>query len=441
MSKNRLLLNYLLTSVIILMILLGVLYLSFSLVGDILKSPQVYFNTDFSPEEAQFVAVYISMVTISVLISYIIYLLLASKLRVELMVRGETKTLTISREEFKRIYEESPVPYITLGKKGEIQAPNKAALRFFGVIPEEIEGKNLFSFFSKEDLDKAEKFLQRYEANIPINREEIRMTAKNGAIKWVLLSVFEMRNPRNFAYTGLATIFDITEEKRLDQAKTEFVSLASHQLRTPTTTIKWYADMLNSGGIGELSAKQKDYIEKIYKVNEETIGLIDTLLNVSKIEIGSLVVERKPTNVEELFENVLVELSSDIEKKKIHIDKHYNDSLKNIESDPKLLRIVIQNLLSNAVKYTPEAGTVAIMLKQSFTESTITVSDTGIGIPRQEQDRVFSKMFIAGNASGTSNSQSTGLGLYLVKSIMEAMGGSVSFVSEENKGSSFTIKF
>jgi signal transduction histidine kinase len=114
--------------------------------------------------------------------------------------------------------------------------------------------------------------------------------------------------------------------------------------------------------------------------------------------------------------------------------------LENIKSDPKLLRIVIQNLLSNAVKYTPEGGTVTITLEESIFEKAIIVSDTGIGIPKKEQDKIFIKMFRADNARRLSTSQGTGLGLYLVKSMVGALGGNVSFVSLENKGSSFTIK-
>jgi signal transduction histidine kinase len=138
-------------------------------------------------------------------------------------------------------------------------------------------------------------------------------------------------------------------------------------------------------------------------------------------------------------ESVLVELSSQIEEKNINIEKNYGGNLENIESDPKLLRIVIQNLISNAVKYTQPNGTVSITLKDSFKEKAIVVTDTGVGIPEKDQEKIFTKLFRAGNVDVLSSSQGTGLGLYLVKSIMETMGGSISFVSEENKGSTFTI--
>lgn len=440
MRKNTLLTQHLTIALTVLSILSGTILLSFYLVQDIFENPKKYFLTDFSNAEIQFLIFYILLVVTNILVSYIIYLLLSLNTRAELVAVNATKSLTASLEQFEKLYDGAPVPYMVLNKAGEIYKPNKAALRFFGVVLKEIEGKNLFSYQPEEDRDKAEKFIRYYKSNIPINREEVRMITKSGTVKWALLSIFETRSPENFARAGLATIFDITEQKQLDRAKTEFVSLASHQLRTPVATVKWYMDMLLSDSFGELSSKQEEYINRVHKVNEEMIDLIDTLLNVSRIETGSIKAESKPTNVIELSESVLLELSSQIEEKRINIIKQYNDNLKDIKSDPKLLRIVIQNLISNAVKYTPEGGDVTVTFKDSFMEKAITVSDTGIGIPEMEQDKVFTKMFRADNVRNLG-SQGTGLGLFLIKSIIEAMGGSINFVSEENKGSTFTIKF
>jgi two-component system sensor histidine kinase VicK len=332
------------------------------------------------------------------------------------------------------------VPYVALDKEGKIREPNKAALRFFGTVAEEIQDKNIFSYVYEEDSEKAEKLFQYYKSNVPVNREEIRMVVKSGAVRWVLLSIFKIENYGHHGNTGLASIFDITEQKQLDKSKTEFVSLASHQLRTPVSTVKWYMEALLSGDLGELSEKQRDYMERIYEVNKNMIDLVDALLNISRIEVGSLKVDLKPVNVVELTESVLVELSSQIEEKNLNIVKQYGDNLKDIKSDPKLLRIVIQNLLSNAVKYTLPGGSVTIRFKDSFFEKSIVISDSGVGIPQSEQEKIFTKMFRASNVRSLEGSQGTGLGLYLVKSMIKAIGGSIEFASEENKGSTFVIK-
>ena len=363
MQKNHFLITHLSISLVVLVVLLCLVYLSFLVLPDLLANPQKYFSTDLPSEEIQFLIIQISFVVISVLVAYVVYLLFSYNTRAEIVAWSATKSLSSSLKQFEKLYEESPVPYMILNKNGEIDRPNKAALRFFGVVPNEINGKNLFYYQPTEDKEKTEKLIRYYKSNIPIDREEIRFITKEGLTKWTLFSVFKL-NDLDGVRAGLATIFDITEQKKLEQAKTEFVSLASHQLRTPVATIKWYMDMLLSGSLGQLSDKQEEYLNRIHKVSEEMVDLVDMLLNISRIEAGSLKVESKSINVAELTESVLVELSAQIEQKRIIIEKQYHNHLNNVESDPKLLRIVIQNLISNAIKYTPEDGRVSISFKE-----------------------------------------------------------------------------
>ncbi|GEM_PF-1293000 len=438
--KKILVVQHLLISFLVLGVLFGAFFLLLPFAENIFLNPDIFFaGAAWSPVQTQFSIVCLALLVAAVLFSYVVYLLLTQKTRAELLLWKRMGGILVSQEQFKVLYESAPVPYMMLNERGEVQNPNKAALRFFGVFPEEIEGKILFSFAPVEEKEHSDKLLRFYKSKLPINREEIQMATKNGAVRWALLSVFDMKNPAGGARIGLATIVDITEEKNLSKAKTEFVSLASHQLRSPLATLKWYTDMLLSNGIGELNAKQKEYTGRIFQVNEEMIGLVDTLLNVSRMEIGSFVVDKKATNVPELCESILVELSSQIATKKINVEKKYGDALKDVSTDPKLLRIVIQNLVSNAIKYTPDGGTVTIALEESRASKQITISDTGVGIPRAQQERVFSKLFRASNVASMGANRSTGLGLYLTKSIVEALGGHISFTSEENKGSAFTI--
>lgn len=423
----------------VLFVLVVILFLSKSHIEKIVSDPLKYIHSNLSVTEIYFVTIFIALIVIIVSFSYILYLLLTYNTRFNLEIWNATKKVAFSKEQFKRLYESAPVPYLLLDKNAEISDPNKAVLRFFGVLPEEIVGKNIFSYISGENRELAERLLQYYKSNVPINRQEVDMITKKGDIRSVQLSVFEIKNLVSFSSTGLAMIFDITEQKMLDKAKTEFVSLASHQLRSPLATTKWLTEMLISGDIGELSQKQKEYLDKLHIANEDMVDLVDLLLNVSRVEIGMLSVDIKFTNVEELSESILNELFFLINKKKIQIHREYNGFLQNIQSDPKLLRIVIQNLVSNALKYTPIGGTVTITFEETTSERRIKVSDTGLGIPKNQQDHIFTKLFRADNVLRLNDSQGTGLGLYLVKSIVSSIGGSISFVSEENIGSTFTI--
>ncbi|MDR3558602.1 MAG: PAS domain-containing sensor histidine kinase [Candidatus Pacebacteria bacterium] len=379
------------------------------------------------------------------LASYIIVKHFRDKTRLQDMaiVPKEVEWLSVSREQFKKLFEEAPVAYFILNKRGEIKDINKAGLRFFNAVPEEIMLKNLFSYATEEDADYAGYLMTCCTLGTPINKKELRMAPKKGDPRWVHLSVLPLTESSGSENrSSLATIFDITEQKNLDQAKTEFVSLASHQLRAPLATVKWYSEMLSNPNVGVLNQKQREYVKTIEEVNTDMIDLVDTLLNVSRIEIGKLVVDLKPTNVQELVDSILTELSSQIEKKKMNMVKQYSAStLTNINSDPRLLRIVIHNLITNAIKYTLDGGTIAINLMESAGKSQITVSDTGYGIPKDQQNKIFTKLFRADNVKEISSSQSTGLGLYLVKSMVEAMGGSISFESVENKGTTFTVAF
>jgi PAS domain S-box-containing protein len=385
-------------------------------------------------------AIYILFVVVIILGSLVVFgILRYRKHRTEDVVPQQIEWLSVSREQFKRLFEEAPVPYFILTKKGEIKDLNKAGLRFFGVNPSEILMKNLFSLAADDDVEYAGYLATCCANGIPIDKKEIRMVTKSGDMRWIQLSVVGISERDSVSPSSLATAFDITEQKNLDKAKSEFVSLASHQLRTPIVTIKWNTEMLTNPNSGELNPKQQGYVRIISDVTADMVELVDTLLNISRIEVGKIAVELVATNVQALTESILTELSAQIEKKKLNIVRQYNDMFTGIQSDQRLLRIVIHNLITNAVKYTPDGGTISVAFKIEQNRNQIVVSDTGYGIPKNQQDKIFTKMFRADNVKDISSAQSTGLGLYMVKSLMANMGGDISFQSEENKGSSFTI--
>ncbi len=238
---------------------------------------------------------------------------------------------------------------------------------------------------------------------------------------------------------GAIIVFrDITHEKDVDKSKTEFVSLASHQLRTPLSAIRWYSEMLISEKLGTVNEQQKSYLTEIYNSDRHMIELVNSLLNVSRIDMGTFAIEPVPTDFREVAESVLKELFVKIQENDMHVSASYDDSIPKINADPKLVRIVFQNLLSNAIKYTKKGGDVSLSLTKDATNLQIKVTDNGVGIPEKVQEKIFTKLFRADNAR-LVESEGTGLGLYILKSIVEKGGGKIWFESVENKGTTFYL--
>lgn len=238
---------------------------------------------------------------------------------------------------------------------------------------------------------------------------------------------------------GCVIVFrDIAHEYEIDKAKTEFVSLASHQLRTPLSSINWYAEMLLAGDAGKINSNQKNYLQEIYYGNQRMIELVNSLLNVSRLEMGTFLVEPTKTNILKMADEVIKELTPRSLEKDIKIKKDYDKTLPEINVDPKLMRIIFQNLLSNSIKYTPAKGKVELKINQDAQNLNIAVTDNGMGIPESQKTNIFSKFFRADNVRQTET-EGTGLGLYLVKSIIEHSEGKVSFQSIENKETTFFV--
>jgi PAS domain S-box-containing protein len=254
----------------------------------------------------------------------------------------------------------------------------------------------------------------------------------------------------NGAVTGAIEVFrDITKETEIDKAKTEFVSLASHQLKTPLSAINWYSELLLSQESGTLNQQQQDYLAEITSGSKRMVDLVNALLNVSRLELGTFSIEPAMVEILPIVRSVLDELKSEIDAKDLTLhEKH--DTLPAISADPNLTRIVVQNILTNAVKYTPQGGSVTVRLLKAQKGSTVatktieadsilySVTDTGYGIPKKQQSKIFTKLFRADNVQ-EKDTDGTGLGLYIIKSILDSFGGAIWFESAENKGTTFYI--
>lgn len=237
---------------------------------------------------------------------------------------------------------------------------------------------------------------------------------------------------------AVEVFYDSTHEDKVDRMKSEFISIASHQLRTPLAAINTYANLLASGYEGKLNKGQHHHLDVILGAVDRMNVLISTLLDIAKLEEGALSVRIKKTDVEDLLKTALLELEQLVADKKIKLTVDLPKKKILVDCDPLLLGEIYRNLISNAIKYTPEGGSVKIKARLKNNELTFRVDDTGYGIPENLHDQVFTKFFRATNIQRRDTS-GTGLGLYMAKQIADVLGGNLDFESREDKGSRFTF--
>lgn len=223
----------------------------------------------------------------------------------------------------------------------------------------------------------------------------------------------------------------------MDKAKSEFISIAAHQLRTPLSGVKWILKMMINGDIGQITAEQKKFLQKGYESNERMIHLANDLLNVTRIEEGRLVYKQQQFHLEDVIEEIIKVFQGDVVEKQLNLEfKKPKEKLPKIKADLEKIYLVLENLIDNAIRYTPARGRVWIKIEQNNNALKVTIKDNGIGIPKDQQVRIFDKFFRGSNVLKV-DTQGTGLGLYIVKNIIEAHNGQVGFESKENKGSVF----
>ncbi len=336
---------------------------------------------------------------------------------------------------------------IVTDKTGKILMMNPRACEMLDLALSQAIGKSVFSILTIEDLNGQAVPTKRQATYIVLMTGKKVFNASYSYIRKdmakVPISVTVAPIILNDVITGAVAVFrDVGKERSIDRAKSEFVSLASHQLRSPLSSINWYAEMLLTGDVGEVTVPQRQYMEEIYHAGQRMTKLVASLLNVSRLELGTFTIEPQPVDMVAVAQSVINEHKPQIEAKKIKFSTHFDSRVPVFQADPTLLRIIFQNLVSNAVKYTPESGNITVTLSQENSSRSIlfSVTDTGYGIPRNQQEKIFTKFFRADNIQG-KNTEGTGLGLYIVKSILDHSGGTVWFESEENQGSTFHVRF
>ncbi|MET1033540.1 MAG: ATP-binding protein [Candidatus Saccharimonadales bacterium] len=357
-------------------------------------------------------------------------------------LRASYQRIALEKERDEILLESMGEGMIALDEKGYVVLINNNALDMLNLKDKTVIGKSVHETFDLyDDKNKLLTASKRPEMlalhhKAPYS-EIVSFHVPEGQGKPLLLHA----NASPVVIEGKAAgaimiLRDVTREREIDRMKTEFISLASHQLRTPLSAIKWFTEMLIAGDAGKLKPEQQEFAQNIYDSSERMIQLVSSLLNISRIESGRIIIDPRPTDLGELINGIVNDLKAKTEEKKQTLIISVHKELPKIKLDPRLIGQVYLNLLTNAIKYTPEGGEITVFVSRKDGQIVSQVTDNGYGIPKQEQGKVFQKFFRAENAVKVET-DGTGLGLYLIKAVIESSGGKIWFESAEGKGTTF----
>jgi len=314
--------------------------------------------------------------------------------------------------------------------------------KLFGVTTlSDVNNDSLMAYVIEEDREKVKIFLEQSLQEGKSSMDFRVMLPENNKTQWFHARCKTFFDNDHKPLRMVGTVHDITHDKEIDQVKTQFLSMASHQMRGPLTTINWNAESLLQQQSQGLTDSQRKYIQELYNASKRIVQLTNDLLTVSELELSRMPFKPENLSLQKIIKRVLEDLQHTITDKKIVLQEAYAENLPEIQTDFFLLKTIFQQLLANAVNYTPIGGSITIKVGIDTTKKNmflVTIADTGYGIPISEQEKVFSKMFRATNAKANVMG-GTGLGLYIVKLILKLNGGEIGFVSEENKGTTFSV--
>ncbi len=334
-------------------------------------------------------------------------------------------------------------PIIVIDKESKISLLNPAAKYVFKLIDSDLGKKiikdnnyslnNFKKIIRKSYKVKSSKEIKSHDPN----EEEVVIEYEGQELTYKVISAEVLDNENK--YLGTMKIFyNLTREKMIDRMKSEFISIAAHQLRTPLAAIKWTIKMVLDQDAGRINKEQQGLLVKGYKSNERVICLVNDMLNVSRIEEGRFNYTFSNFNFKELLDMVIGSLDNQIKEKRINFLLQIPKKLPTVYMDKEKITLVLQNILENAVKYTPEFGKVEVKVEKKEKFLKVIIKDNGVGIPAEDQHKLFTKFFRGANVM-RMQTEGSGLGLFIVKNIMQRHGGKISCQSKEGQGTEFIL--
>ncbi len=323
-------------------------------------------------------------------------------------------------------------------KNGSLVLHNPAATRVFGLEKDTPLGKHIFDWTkSKELTQMVESVLSRGGSNPPQGMTQ-ELSWGNPPNIFFMAHVAPVCNEEG-EVLGCVTIFnDVTWFKKLDQMKSEFVEMVSHELRSPLSSVRQQTSLITDRLVGEINEKQQELLNRVLARLDGLLLMINNLLDLSRIEAGGLIQQTEKTFLPEFIQSAIEVMTPEAEKKNLHFEVTIDPQLFTINADRQSMETVFTNLLSNAVKYNQEGGKVIINAQNRGEFVEIKIADTGVGVSKVDLPRIFDKFFRI-RTEYTRKVIGSGLGLPLVKTIIEAHLGTITVESESGKGTTFTI--
>lgn len=362
-----------------------------------------------------------------------------------------------------------------LDPEGRMVRWNRAGTQISGYSVSEVKGKYIWDLFlTPDEIPKIKTIFSRLLAGqFPANYES-NWVAKDGSSRVIAWSSTVLLGKDDSVAHIIATGIDVTKReeaeqklkeaitnlafsneeldkssrhlreanerlKRIDEIKSHFISAASHELRTPLTSLKGYVEIILQEEVGTINEKQREFLCYVKESTDRLHRLLNELLDISKIESGQVKMKLQMTNLRDLLKDELMIFKPQADEKSISLSLETDQQLNAVSCDPDKIREVMDNLISNAIKYTPRNGKIKIYAKNQENDVRIDVRDTGIGIRKEDQVRIFEPFQHIEKNGAERSEESTGLGLALVKEIVNAHGGSVHVASDEGNGSCFSV--
>jgi len=323
---------------------------------------------------------------------------------------------------------------------GRIILFNPAAERILEIPRQQAVGRSIREMLGLYGVE-GRKWLAALEdwATHPADRTPEDFVAERLQLGDRVVSVHASPVIRGTEYLGTVSVFrDITAEVEADRAKSEFISTVSHELRTPMTSIKGYADLLMLGMAGPLSDQQKHFIGIIRNNAERMVALVNDLLDISRIESGRVQLDLRAVHIHEVVGQVVGTLQGRAQNKNIVLQVDVSENLPPVWGDSNRVAQILTNLISNAIQYTPPGGRVTISAHLNGDMLEVSVTDTGIGISKEDQRKIFDRFFRADDPL-VQETPGTGLGLPITASLVQMHGGQIWVESELGEGSTFTF--